>query len=325
MNEIENKVRIMYYAATIYDQVYKFISKEMELELNKANIDFKLADKDLGVHSKVQTLISGEFNKSILKAFPNVEALIVPYTGLNKLDLPLMYAKGIKVFNSTAHCHFVAERALALTLAVLGKIVLYDSNLKSGNWSKRTEPDRISWTSLRGKKVAIYGYGLIGKEIHRLMEPFGIDVGILDYKDRRYKEIHVFKRLEELALWSDVFIIAAPLTDQTKERIDETMFAALKNKVLINIARGGIIKEDALFEALKDKSLKGFGSDVWFQYPTKAKKTIMPSKHPLETFENVVMTPHCGGFEESSLALRYTDVGKQLIKIAGKDYSTRKF
>ena len=314
----------MYYAATIYDPVYKFISKKMEWELNKANIDLKLADKDLGVHSKVQTLISGEFNKNILKAFPNVEAVIVPYTGLNKLDLPLMYSKGIKVFNSTAHCHFVAERALALTLVVLGKIVLYDTNLKAGNWSKRTEADRISWTSLSGKKVAIYGYGLIGKEVHRLMKPFGIDVGILDYKDRRYKEVHVFKRLEELALWSDLFIIAAPLTDQTAGRINQAMFAALKDKAIINVARGGIINEDALFQALKDRTIKGFGSDVWFQYPSKTKKTIMPSKHPLESFENVVMTPHCGGFEETSLALRYTDVGQQLIKIAGKDYSTRK-
>lgn len=315
----------MYYAATIYDQVYKFISKELEWELNKANIDFKLADKDLGKHSKVQTLISGEFNRSILKAFPNVEAVIVPYTGLNKLDIPLMQSKGIKIFNSTAHCHFVAERALALTLAVLGKIVLYDTNLKKGNWSKRTQTDRISWTSLSGKRVAIYGYGLIGKEIQRLMAPFGVEVGIIDYKDRRYKDVHVFKRLEELALWSDVFIVAAPLTEETTGRIDETMFAALKDKALINIARGAIVNEDALYEALKSDLLKGYGSDVWFQYPTTAKKTIMPSKHPLESFENVVMTPHCGGFEDTSLALRYTDVGKQLIQISAKDYSTRKY
>jgi len=315
----------MYYAATIYDQVYKFISKEMEWELNKANIDFKLADIDLGVHSKVQTLITGEFNKSMLKAFPNVEAVIVPYTGLNKLDVPLMQSRGIKIFNSTAHCHFVAERALALTLALLGKIVMYDSHLKKGDWSKRNEPDRVSWTSLSGKRVAIYGYGLIGKEVQRLMKPFGVDVGIVDHKERRYKDIHVFKRLEELALWSEVFIIAAPLTDETSGRIDQTMFAALKDSVVINIARGPIVDEDALYEALQADQIKGYGSDVWFQYPTKANKTLMPSKHPLETFENVVMTPHCGGFEETSLTLRYTDVAQQLIKIAGRDYSTRKY
>lgn len=315
----------MYYAATIYDQVYKFISEEKAYELNKANIDFKLADKDLGVHSKVQTLISGEFNKAMLEAFPNVKAVIVPYTGMNRLDIPLMMSKGIKIFNSTAHSHFVAERALALTLSVLGKIVMYNSNLKAGNWSKRTEPDRISWTSLTNKKVAIYGYGVIGKEIHRLMRPFGIEVGVVEYKGRGYRDAHVFKRLEEMALWSDVFIIAAPLTDETKHRIGESIFAALRGKVLINIARGEIVNEDALYESLKTGSLKGFGSDVWFQYPTKHKKTVMPSKHPIESFDNVVMTPHCGGFEETSLKLRYTDVAEQLIRIAGGDFGGRKY
>ena len=193
-----------------------------------------------------------------------------------------------------------------------------------GNWSKRTEPDRISWTSLSNKRVAIYGYGIIGKEIHRLMKPFGIEVGVIDYRNRRPHDVHVFKRLEELAVWSDVFIIAAPLTDETTGRIDETMFAALKNKVLINIGRGQIINEDALYEALESGSLKGFGSDVWFQYPTKDRKTIMPSKHPIESFDNVVMTPHCAGFEETSLELRYSDVADQLIRIAGGDYKTRK-
>ncbi len=116
----------MHYAATIYDQVYKFISTHKERELNKANINFRLADKDLGIHSKVQTLVSGgEFNKEMFEAFPNVRSVIVPYTGLNRLDIPFMQSKGIMIFNSTAHSHFVAERAVALTLAVLGKIVFF--------------------------------------------------------------------------------------------------------------------------------------------------------------------------------------------------------
>ncbi|MCK8060231.1 MULTISPECIES: NAD(P)-dependent oxidoreductase [unclassified Fusibacter] len=314
----------MYYAATIYDKVYKYITTNKEREFNKANIEFRLADKDLGVHSKVQALITGEFNKAMLEVFPNVRAVIVPYTGLNGLDTAPMQSKGIMIFNSTAHSHFVAERALALTLAVLGKLVFYNNNLMKGDWSKRTEPDRVSWTSLSNKRVAIYGYGIIGKEIHRLMKPFGIEVGVLDYRNRRPHDVHVFKRLEELAVWSDVFVIAVPLTDETNGRIDETMFAALKKKVLINIGRGQIIDEDALYESLKSGDLKGFGSDVWFQYPSKDRKIVMPSKHPIESFDNVVMTPHCAGFEDHSLELRYSDVADQLIRIAGGDFRGRK-
>ncbi len=314
----------MYYAATIYDQVYKYLSREKGTELENANIDFRLSDKDLGVNTKVNALISGEFDKSISQAFPNVKVIIVPYTGMNRLDKNLVESKRIRVFNSTAHSHFVAERALALTLAVLGKIVFYHNNLKVGDWSGRTGSDRVYWTSLTKKRVAIYGYGIIGKEIHRLMKPFGIEVGVVDHRNRRHPDVHVFKRVEELALWSDVFIVSAPLNSETEGRINEAVLTALKDSVLINIARGGLINEEALYNALENNVLKGFASDVWYNYPAKDKKIVLPSNYPLERFENVVMTPHCGGFEETSIELRYNDVADQLIRISTGDFSGEK-
>lgn len=307
----------MHYAATVYDQVYKYIASNYARELSKANIDFRVADKDLGLHSRVQTLVSGTYDKSIQEAFPNLKNLIIPYAGMNKVEISRIRARSINVFNTTVHCHYVAERALALTLAVMGKIVFYHDNLKNGDWSGRTEKNRISWTSLTHKKVAIYGYGTIGKEIHRLMKPFGVEVGTLDHRNRRPNDVHVFKKLEELAVWSDVFIISVPLNTQTEGRIGETMIMALKDKVLINVARGPVVDETALYEGLSDGILKGYGSDVWFQYPSVKQKKIMPSKYPIEKFDHVVMTPHCGGFEESAVKLRYDDVAGRLIQIAG--------
>lgn len=315
----------MHYAATVYDQVYKYIASNFARELRKANIDFRLSDKDLGLHTKVETLISGSYDKSIQEAFPNLKNLIIPYAGMNKVEFSRIKARGINVFNTTVHCHFVAERALALTLAVMGKIVYYHKNLENGDWSGRTEKNRISWTSLTQKKVAIYGYGAIGKEVHKLMRPFGVEVGVLDYKNRRPSDVHVFKRLEELAVWSDVFIICVPLNDQTQGRIDETMIMALKDRVLINVARGPIVDESALYEGLSKGILKGYGSDVWYQYPSKKHKKLMPSIHPIESFDNVVMTPHCGGFEASAVQMRYDDVAARLVQIAGGSFKGKKY
>lgn len=96
--------------------------------------------------------------------------------------------------------------------------------------------------------------------------------------------------------------------------MDENILNKLQSSVLINVARGPLVSEEDLYQALKSGGLQGFGSDVWYQYPNKNQKTIMPSKYPMEAFENVVMTPHCGGFEETSLALRCQDVVNQIIE-----------
>jgi len=310
--------------AIMYKEVYEIMNEENGDILEKAGISIFHDDGSLSSLNDVSILVSGKFDQTIAERYPNLEAVIVPYTGLNGLDEKLIKSKNLLVFNSSAHGKFVAERALALTLGVLGKIVFYNDNMRNGNWSNRMEENRIDWSTLMGKKVGIYGYGTIGKKIHDLMKAFEVSIGIPKYKNRQPEGVMLFDDLESLAEWSEVFIIAAPLDDTTRASINDKIFKVLEDTVLINVGRGAIVDEDALYEALKGHVLKGFGSDVWFQYPKKDQKNIMPSKHPIHEFDHVIMTPHCAGFEETSLNLRCKDVADQIVMIMSGDYSRRR-
>lgn len=297
-----------------YDSdVYEIIQSNNVLLLKEHGLELVLLEKDL-TYKDLDVLIHGRYNHDLSRHLPNIQMVIVPYTGLNGIDTALADKHSIVIKNSSAHGKFVAERAIALTLGVLGKLVYYHNNLAKGDWSHRMDENRVDWKTLMEKKVAIFGYGTIGKKIHDFLKAFDAEVGILNYKNRQYKNVQVFDDLVSLAKWSDVFIIAAPLDDRTRGIINKEVLDVLHGSLLINVARGAIINENDLYEALKNKHLLGFGSDVWFQYPTKEKKTVMPSKYPLERFDHVIMTPHCAGFEESSLILRCDDVVAQIIR-----------
>lgn len=314
LKEVKLKINKINSIGTFYEEVFQIIKDHHENELKATGLDLHFISDQASIREDIKILISGQYKEETEKQFPNLKMIIVPYTGLNGIDLELAKKNNLVIKNSSAHGKFVAERALALILTVLGKIVYYHNNLIRGDWSKRTESDRVDWKTLSKKRVAIYGYGVIGKRLHDYMKAFDVEVGVLNYKNRLYENVTLFQSLEELAKWCDILVIAAPLNDETKASIDKKILEKLKSSILINVARGPIVVEDDLYEALKSNTLEGFGSDVWYQYPNKDQKNIMPSKYPLESFENVVMTPHCGGFEETSLSLRCQDVVEQIIE-----------
>ena len=314
IKEVKLKVNKINSIGTFYQEIYQIINENHGNDLKATGLDLHFISDKMSIREDIKILISGQYKEETEKQFPNLKMIIVPYTGLNGIDLELAKKNNLVIRNSSAHGKFVAERALALILTVLGKIVYYHNNLLKGDWSKRMETDRVDWKTLSKKKVAIYGYGVIGKNLHSYMKAFDVEVGVLNYKNRLYDNVTIFQTLEDLADWCDIFFVTAPLNDATKASIDKKVFNKLKSSILINVGRGPIVSEEDLYEALDSNTLGGFGSDVWYQYPNKEQKNIMPSKYPLESFENVVMTPHCGGFEETSLTLRCQDVVNQIIE-----------
>jgi len=306
----------MYTIGTFYKDVFEYLDEHAKERFLAEGIDYYFIDrKKLAKDETVDLLITGTLTDDEMAYFPNLSGVFVPYTGLNGLNIRELESHNIRIYNTSAHGFFVAERALGLTLAVMGKIVSSHNGMVAGSWKNRGLIEQLYWTSLKGKKIGIYGYGTIGQAVHDLVKPFQVEVGILNYKDRVFEDTIGFDHIETLAAWCDVLIIAAPLTEGTKGSINSKVFEALKACVLINIARGTIIDEDALYKALEAGSLKGFGSDVWFNYPTKEVPECEPSNYDLSQFNQVVMTPHNAGLEESSKQVRYDDVIKQISNI----------
>lgn len=273
---------------------------------NEKDYSFKLIQLENYDDKRMQDLhgiIAGRMSNEQIDVCANLKHIYIPFTGKNGFDEDYIDAKGITIHTSHIHARYVAERALALALGIMGKITLYDRNLREGHWSERNESGRIYWNSLFEKRVGIYGYGTIGQWIHKLVKPFNCSVTA--YNRSRNKDVDYAQSIAELIKKSDIVFAAMPLTDKTRSAINKEVLSEMQDKILVNVGRGAVIDEDDLYNALKDGALKGFASDVWYNYP-KGDENCAPSKYNLNEF-NVVMTPHCAGFTDSSEFERYAD------------------
>ncbi len=238
-------------------------------------------------------LISGRYNNRLYN--PNLKGVIIPYTGHNGIDIKELKEDNVMLFVTPTRSKYVAEKAIALTFALLGKVVMYHELLKEGNWSSRNSDTRIPWISIQGKKIGLFGYGRIGRLIHKMLKGFDLTFYTIDRGNDYPKDITLVENLTDLILCSDIIIVSSPLNETTKSLFNNQLLSMMKNKFLINVGRGKIIEEESLFNALKSKQLKGFASDVWYNYP-HGKEVMLPSTYPIHEFDNVIMSNHSGGF-----------------------------
>ncbi len=249
----------------------------------------------------------------------NLQGIIIPFTGHNGIDLDALRRHNLKLFNTTVHSVYVAEMALRLTLGILGNLPLYHENMRKTRWSNRNNDERIPWISLLDKKVGIYGFGRIGRHLKAMLSPLTNQVYTID-RGKDYGDALLVDSLEALCEISDIVIVAAPLNETTENAFDDNILKTMHGKFLINVGRGAIINQAALYHRLKDGTLKGFASDVWYNYP-KDTQYQAPADYPIHTLENVLMTPHCGGFAEESPRKIQQKVLDHLLNINAGDFS----
>ncbi len=247
---------------------------------------------------------------------PRLRAVIIPFTAHNKIHLPTLRRQNIALFNTTAHSIYVAEKALQLLLASLGGVINKHADLADGVWRTRFEP----WTSLRNKHVGIYGYGRIGRAFHELIKPFAPTVHVID-RGKDYPGCRPLQDFDALIDASDILLIAAPLTASTRGAFDAGRLMRMQGKYLVNVGRGPIIDEDALYEAIHSGVLAGYAGDVWYQYPSSPEGYAHPSKHPFEAFDNVILSPHSGAHADLGRKAMLEEVYRHVMAVHAGDYS----
>lgn len=270
--------------------------------------------------SKATFIITGKFNKT--KYNPNLKGIIIPYTGHNGIDLDEMRKNNLMLFITPTRSRYVAEKAVTLTLSLLGKTILYHSLLKEGNWSSRNSDDRVPWTSVQGLSIGLFGYGRIGKKVHDLMKGFGCDFYTINRHKDYPADVNLVKNLTNLIQVSDIVVISTPLNSTTEGVFNEEKLSRMRNKFLVNVGRGKICDEKSLYEALINKKLKGYASDVWFNYP-KGKEVQFPSEYPIYELDNVVLSNHSGGFTENTNQEVNNDLLKILRKLRDENYEDK--
>jgi phosphoglycerate dehydrogenase-like enzyme len=252
-------------------------------------------------------LVAGRPTLQQLQASPNLRLLVIPFAGLpddtrTVLTDPLNGLGHIAVHNLHHNTVQTAEMALALLLAAARLLVPNDQALRRGDWTLRYEPPPV--TILHGKTVLILGYGAIGQHVGRVCQALGMDVRAV----RRRAAIPApaglnvatfsIDALPGLLPQTDVLMITLPLTEETRGLIGADALALLPaGALLVNVGRGPIVDEAALYQALHSGRLAAAGLDVWYHYPESeaARTHTLPSAYPFHELENVVLSPHSGG------------------------------
>ncbi|WP_435185582.1 C-terminal binding protein [Halobellus sp. EA9] len=252
--------------------------------------------------------IETEIDESVMDAFPNLEFISVHGIGVDMVDVEAATDRGIPVFNTPHYClEEVATHTMSLILACERRICQYNSDVKSGGWDYKLEGPI---TRLSTKTVGVVGLGDIGLEVVKRIRGFGVDiVGYDPYvSEEEIDEYGVEKvDFDSLCERADIITVHTPLTESTRHLLDASAFDTMQSGVtLVNAARGGIIDQTALYEALEDGTVSYAGLDVLESEP--------PEDDRILNLDNVVITPHAAWYSEDALT--------ELQRTAGENVAT---
>ncbi len=226
--------------------------------------------------------------KEFIDAAKNLKVIGRAGVGLDNVDVDYAKSKGIKVLNTPGATSIsVAELVIGLILAVMRKIAYADRGMRRGEWPKK----KCKGIEMYGKTLGIIGIGRIGREVAKRAKAFGMKIiyyDVFKLDDKTAGELGVeYRDLDKLIEEADVITLHVPLLPETKHMINAERIAKMKDgAIVINAARGGVVDEDALYEALKSGKLYGAALDVYEHEPLKESK--------LFELDNIVLTPHIG-------------------------------
>ena len=251
----------------------------MDRNENPDTIAQRIGDADIVVISNIR--LSAE----TMAKCPNIKMLSVAFTGLDHIDLDYCRAKNIEVFNASGYSTVaVSELAIGLMLDVYRKITEMNANTR-----QLGSRGMFLGRELHGKTVGVVGTGAIGIQTINLLKAFGCKV--LAYSRTQRSEVKAlgveYVSLEHLMANSDIVTLHVPATQNTAQMINAEMISLMKpSAILINTARGAVVDNNALAQALKNGKIAGAGIDVYETEPP------LLENHPLLLAPNAVLLPH---------------------------------
>lgn len=237
------------------------------------------------------TMLSDNIDRTLIESLPNLKVISNFAVGYNNIDIEAAKDRSIVVTNTPGVLtETTADLAFALLLATARRITEVEQEIRSGNWDSWS-PMQYTGMDVFGATLGIVGMGRIGEAVARRAK--GFDMNVLYHNRSRKLDAEetygfTYAELDELLKQSDFVILLTPLTPETKGLIGERELNMMKETAaIINVARGGIVDEQALYEALESKKIWAAGLDVFEQEP-------VPVDHPLLTLPNVTVSPHIG-------------------------------
>jgi glycerate dehydrogenase len=224
-----------------------------------------------------------------LSRLPELKLIAVAATGVDNIDLDYCRSHNIAVCNTRNYAaHSLPEHVLLLMLALRRNLIPYTQDVDAGKWQEARQFCLLDYPihDLHGSTIGIIGYGFLGRAVAALAQAVGMKVLVAEHKGTELRKGRV--EFTEVLHRSDVVTLHCPLTDKTRNLIGRPEFQMMKREaLLINTARGGLVNESALVEALQEGLIAGAGVDVLSEEPPRRGNLLLEANLP-----NLIITPH---------------------------------
>jgi phosphoglycerate dehydrogenase-like enzyme len=270
----------------------------------------------IGWRPTLELLLQAEKMKVFINPGAGIHHLLSMFKEINK-------KKKVILINGHGNSYFVAQHAVALLLSFMNRILEHHNWMKEGKW--RTGDEDAASIPLRFRKIGLLGYGAINKKVHKMLSGFNVSFSVLrrSWSDNMSGfptkiDKYVYFQLDEFLKKIDIVIIAVPVTNLTKNMIDKENLELLgSDGILINVSRGEVVNQRALYYSLKERKILGAAIDVWYNYDPESDEEgrKFPYDYPFHDLNNIILSPH-RGYSPFSDLLRWNEVIENIKRIA---------
>ncbi|MEI8401079.1 MAG: NAD(P)-dependent oxidoreductase [Alcaligenaceae bacterium] len=293
--------------------IHPLVHAEMET-FARVSVAKSTRDEDLiaGAREASIVVVRTPIPAALYDQTPNLLGVIRHGAGVDMIPIPEATARGIAVANAPGtNAVTVAEFAVGQMLSLAHRSAAANQRMRASGWaSARSLAD--DGLELAGKKVGLVGLGAIGQAVAKMCH-FGFGMSVCGYRPSGRASLDFIEvtALQQVLAQADFVVLACPLNDSTKGLISRELLGKMKaSAYLINVARGAVVDQQALVEALTEKRLAGAALDVFTQQP-------LPIESSLYGMENVLLSPHMAGVTDDSLRAMGSSVARQARQILG--------
>lgn len=281
------------------------------------------ADAVLAAMPETDVLVCSAMTPEQAAAAPGLRLVHVTGAGFDKIPLDAL-GGDVAVANTFHHGRPIAEHVVMVSLMLSRRVLEADREMRSGRWRTVANDPGIPFHGvLAGRTLGLLGLGGIGQEVARLAGALGMRVQAIRQnpngavpEDIELDWVGGLGDLPRLMSGSDVVVVTIPLSESTRGVIGEAALAAMRQTgILINVARGALVDEDALLAALTERRIAGAAIDVWWGAPA-ADGTAPPATSRFAALDNVILTPHHSGHARSTFELRAADIAANVHSLA---------
>lgn len=303
-------------AANFRPDIEKYLTRSHDIKLLSDKLS--IADEHQ-IFRDAEVIIGTALSKS--HPIPKGARLYqVAGAGYDEIDLTRV-PSDCYLCNCFGHEEAITEYVMAAVLTKYIPLVDADLKLRQGNWHYMAGRPEGLRQGCSGSSIGLLGYGHIGKALARRAKVFNMEVHVANRShvipDDIVDYYHPLSELDSFFSAVDVLVVSLPLTEETIGLVNKKAFAAMRHdSLVINVGRGQVIEENALYEALKTKEIGGAVIDTWYVYPEDKTSSPYPGNLPFHKLNNVIITPHMSGWTRGTIQSRQQVMAENIRRLA---------